>query len=62
MVSRIKFVQGKLSLKEAPPQPPRPAKILNSHDPSDAYDGPAKVKAALQSLARWRAGKSLGKV
>jgi hypothetical protein len=53
-VSRIKFVQGRLSLAPLLPAPPRPAKILNSSDPSIGYKGPDKVRAALQSLARWR--------
>jgi hypothetical protein len=61
-ISRIKFVQGKLTLQDALPQPPKPARAINSLDPSNAYNGPAKVKAALQSLARWRAARSLGKV
>lgn len=56
-ICRIKFVQGKLSRAAVPPPPPRPAKILKSSDPSNAYKGPESVKAALQSLARWRAGR-----
>lgn len=59
-VSRIKFVQGKLTMKGTSPPPPRPAKALNSSDPSNAYKGPESVKAALQSLARWRAGRAPG--
>ena len=56
-VSRIKFVQGKLSLRSAPPPPPRPAKTMKYSDPSKTYKGPESVKAALMSLARWRAGR-----
>jgi hypothetical protein len=54
-ISKIKFVQGRLSPPPAPRAVPRPAKFLNSLDPSDTYKGPARLKAALQSLARWRA-------
>jgi hypothetical protein len=53
-VKKIKFVQGRLSRIPPPPVPPRPAKTLNSCDPANTYDGPASLKAALQSLARWR--------
>jgi hypothetical protein len=54
-VSRIKFVQGRLTMPPAAPTPKQPARTLNSADPSNAYHGPDGVKAALQSLARWRA-------
>ncbi len=54
-VSRIKFVQGRLSAPSVSAFPPQPAKNLNSSDPSNAYKGPETVRAALQSLARWRA-------
>jgi hypothetical protein len=53
-VLRIKFVQGRLTTMPAPPAPRRPAKDINSSDPSNAYKGPTALKAALQSLARWR--------
>ena len=54
VVRKVKFVQGRLSQAPLPPTPPRPAKALNSSDPANAYRGPADLKAALQSLARWR--------
>jgi hypothetical protein len=54
-VTRIKFVQGRLSAPVSSPSPPHPAKNLNSYDPSNGYKGPEKVRAALQSLGRWRA-------
>jgi hypothetical protein len=53
-VQKIKFVQGRLDQPPLPPIPPRPARTLNSSDPANAYRGPADLKAALQSLARWR--------
>ena len=53
-VTKIKFVQGRLSQPPLPPIPPRPARNLNSADPANAYNGPANLKAALQSLACWR--------
>ncbi len=56
-VSRVKFVQGRLTLPPVPPPPPRPAKNLYSSDPANTYRGPERVKAALQSLARWRAAR-----
>jgi len=55
VVQKVKFVQGRLSQAPLPPAPPRPAKALNSSDPANSYRGPADLKAALQSLARWRA-------
>ena len=56
-VLKIKFIQGRLSMKGGAPAPPRPAEILNSSDPANTYRGPDSVKAALQSLARWRAAE-----
>lgn len=56
-ISRVKFVQGRLTLPPLPPPPPRPATGLNSTDPANTYRGPDQVKAALQSLARWRAAR-----
>ena len=53
-VTRLKFVQGRLTMPSPPPSPPKPAKSVNSADPANTYQGPDKVKAALQSLARWR--------
>ena len=53
-VTRLKFVQGRLTMPPPPPSPPRPAKSVNPADPANTYQGPGKVKAALQSLARWR--------
>jgi hypothetical protein len=54
LVKKIKFVQGRLAQGPLLPTPPRPAKGINSSDPANAYRGPADLKAALQSLARWR--------
>ena len=59
-VSRIKFLQGRLSQPPDRAIPPQPAKIVDSTDPSNTYTGPAAVKAALQSLARWRAREASG--
>jgi hypothetical protein len=56
-VLRIKFVQGRLAQGAPPPPPPRPAKNINNTDPANTYRGPDRVKAALQSLARWRTGE-----
>jgi hypothetical protein len=53
-ISKVKFVQGRLTMQPVPPPPPRPAKNIESSDPANAYGGPEAVKAALQSLARWR--------
>jgi hypothetical protein len=53
-VLRVKFIQGRLTLPPLPPAPPRAAKTINSFDPANTYRGPEAVKAALQSLARWR--------
>ena len=57
-VLKVKFIQGRLSQSPLPPVPPRPAKTLNSTDPANTYNGPAELKAALQSLARWRTGSA----
>ncbi len=60
-VTRLKFIQGRLTLRPALPIPPRPATTLDFKDPANTYRGPESVKAALQSLARWRAaGRSQG--
>jgi hypothetical protein len=53
-VQKVKFIQGRLTQAPSAPPPPKPAKNLNSSDPANAYRGPADLKAALQSLARWR--------
>ena len=56
-VLRVKFIRGRLTKPGALPPPSRPAKSLNSSDPANTYSGPDSVKAALQSLARWRAAE-----
>jgi hypothetical protein len=56
-VSKVKFVQGRLAVPRSFPAPPHPAETLNSSDPANTYHGPNRVKAALQSLARWRAAE-----
>jgi hypothetical protein len=56
-VSRIKFVQGRLTMPPPTPPPPWPAKNLDSSDPANTYKGPDEVKIALQNLARWRAAR-----
>jgi hypothetical protein len=53
-VSKVKFVQGRLSQPDAPPARRRPGNSLQPDDPVLAYQGPETLKAALQSLARWR--------
>ena len=55
-VTRVKFVQGRLSQPAMPALPPKPGKSPQSNDPALHYQGPEALKAALQSLARWRAG------
>jgi hypothetical protein len=59
-VSRLKFVHGALALARPAFSPRRPATDAKPGDPSEFYDGPAVVKEALQSLARWRQGASDG--
>jgi hypothetical protein len=59
-VTRLKFVQGRLTVPPAPPPPPRATRIINSSDPSNSYKGPESLKTALQSLARWRAASRAG--
>jgi hypothetical protein len=56
-VTRVKFVQGRLTLPPSLPRPPKPAAGVNSSDPANTYKGPESLKNALQSLARWRAGQ-----
>jgi hypothetical protein len=55
-VTRIKFVQGRLSQPSPAPARPKPGKSLKDDDPALRYQGPETLKAALQSLARWRMG------
>ena len=54
-VAWIKFSQGALLPKPAPPPRPKPAGPLPDHDPSRRYDGPEGLARALQALARRRA-------
>ena len=54
-VSRVKFVQGALTLPANPPPPPKPGPVPGKADPVYKYRGPEDLKKALQSLARWRA-------
>jgi hypothetical protein len=54
LVQRVKFVQGRLTQPSAPPAPAKPGKGLKNTDPVLGFDGPDALKAALQSLARWR--------
>ena len=56
-VTKVKFVQGRLSQPDPLPSPPRPEKSAKSGDPAFSYRGPDTLKAALQSLARWRRPK-----
>jgi hypothetical protein len=55
LVQRVKFVQGRLSQPSAGPAPAKPGKALKNNDPVLGFHGPDALKAALQSLARWRA-------
>ncbi len=59
-VTRVKFLQGRLTMRPVPQAPRRPAGELNSADPANAYNGPDGLKEALQRLARWRAAKRPG--
>jgi hypothetical protein len=54
IVQRVKFVQGQLSQPSAVPAPAKPGKTVKSGDPVLGFHGPDALKAALQSLARWR--------
>ena len=58
LVAKVKFVQGRLTQAHPLPPLPRPLAAPVSSDPSNAYQGPGRVKAALQSLARWRQASS----
>lgn len=53
-VRKIKFVQGRLQSRPAPPPPRKPAKSAPPADPALAFQGPEALKSALESLARWR--------
>ena len=55
LVQRVKFVQGRLSQPSAPPAPAKPGKAVKNGDLVLGFHGPDALKAALQSLARWRA-------
>lgn len=57
-VTRVKFVQGRLSQRAPLPAPPKPENTPKPGDPALTYRGPEALKAALQSLARWRAGQA----
>jgi hypothetical protein len=56
-VARIKFVQGMLAAPPSPARPPKPSAAPDPGDPVHKYQGPEKLKNALQSLARWRPAK-----
>ena len=53
-VSRVKFVQGSLTVPPAPSRPPKPGPGPENGDPVRGYHGPENLKKALESLARWR--------
>jgi len=55
LATRLKFTQGPLAQRKAPPPLAKPAAAARPGDPALAYQGPEGLKAALQSLARWRA-------
>jgi hypothetical protein len=54
-VARVKFVQGALAPAPLPPRPAKPGPGPKPDDPVHKYQGADSLKAALQSLARWRA-------
>jgi hypothetical protein len=54
IVARVKFIQGRLTARPAPPPPHRPANSLNPGDPAGVYQGPERLREALHRLARWR--------
>jgi hypothetical protein len=56
-VTRVKFVQGALTPPPLPPRPPKPGPAPKQDDPVYNYQGPEGLKAALQSLARWRGAR-----
>jgi hypothetical protein len=53
-VSQLKFSQGALPQRAAPPKPQKPAGPLPPSDPSRRYAGPEGLAKALQALARRR--------
>lgn len=53
-VGRVKFVQGALSPAPTLPRPPKPGPGPKPDDPVHKYQGSDGLKAALESLARWR--------
>lgn len=53
-VARLKFVQGALTQRPAPPKPLKPAPDLACDDPARAYSGPEGLREALWRLARAR--------
>lgn len=55
-VARLRFVQGALTRREAPPRPSRhPMAEAPADDPARRFQGPDPVRAALIKLARRRA-------
>ena len=53
-VSQIKFSQGVLMPRPAPPAPQKKPHALPTTDPSRRFDGPEGLAKALQALARRR--------
>ena len=53
-VSRVKFVQGNLTMPALPPRLPKPGPGPENGDPVRAYHGPKGLKKALENLARWQ--------
>lgn len=53
-VAQLKFSQGALPVRAAPPKPQKAAGPLPAGDPSRRYQGPEGLAKALQALARRR--------
>lgn len=53
-ITRLKFVQGRVTPPAATPIIPRAASLPKEGDPANRYRGPDDLKTALKSLARWR--------
>lgn len=53
-INQIKFVQGALPPRPAPPAPQKKPHALPSSDPSCRFSGPEGLAKALQALARRR--------
>lgn len=53
-ISQIKFVQGALPPRFAPPPPQKKPHALSDADPARAFAGPEGLARALQALARRR--------